>query len=220
MGARYRTASVWDHRFLSKYLVFLPASRRSLHMPAGLLEVLRRWKTLCQTIIRYLPRFSLPKSGRTVFKQERMGSLLLREGIFGFAFVKSKDQAETALKADSQTLQKAPMSQWPSVISVFIGGSASSSTWNRKPRSPFSRKEQLDITLMAIIILCVPLCRFVLSPETIKATTRFSASAFVRLTVWRACAALSVGDNNEILCRSLVQGKLLSCLSLTETGAR
>ena len=83
---------------------FLPAPWRSLHMPSRLLEVLRWWKTLCQTSIWYLSTFSLPKPGRTVFNQERMGSLLLREGISVFSVVKSKDHAETTLKANSQAL--------------------------------------------------------------------------------------------------------------------
>lgn len=62
--------------------------------------------------------------------------------------------------------------------------------------------------------------RFVLSPEIIKAMTRVLASAFVKLTVWRVCVILSVEDNKEIFCRSLVQRKLLSFLSLTEMGTR
>lgn len=54
-----------------------------------------------------------------MFDQERMGSLLLREGISIFALVKSKDHAETTPKANSQALSSEDRQHSNQVLLAF-----------------------------------------------------------------------------------------------------
>lgn len=89
------------------------------------------------------------------------------------------------------------------------------------PRFPSSHKEDGSLfVFQAAILFLFFSCRFVLFPGIIKAMTRFLASASVKLTVWITSVILSAGGNKEKPCRSLVQRKILSFLSLTEMGAR
>lgn len=205
---------------------FLPGSWCSLHMPSGLSELCGWQKTLCQKNIWYLSRFSLPKSGRTVSNQEGMDSLLLRKGVVisispiqdpckhcpksklpSSAFARYRQHENWALIAFSQEAL--------TLLQTEIRSLTGSPDFH-----PCIRRMGHYFSFKLLFYSFFFTCRFALFPRIIKAMTRFLASASVKLTVWITSVILSVGGNKEKPCKSPVQRKILSFLSLTEMEAR
>lgn len=141
--------------------------------------------------------------------QERMGSLLLPQGIF--TFVKSQNRTENCPK--KQNPQALPSQ-----------GAASMEMRNslcfQRRFCLFSSFRKPWVLLYCCCFSSFSSLRSVLSPGISRAMTKSLASAFVTRRAWRGCAILSVEGSKKTPCRSPVKRKKLSSSSPTAMGAR